>query len=252
MTNMLKPEYETYQDVKDTLARWTVPVWFCVLASFWYVVLLPAHRNAVTQLPGMESWVRQVGPIAAMVVLSMLVAHLMTHILEVHDHVYDRFVIRWRYHYARDKIIPKLLSPYKENLPEGFCAQAASSTRESLRRLFYPFAGDRDPQISQNLLVRFYERVTKYWFLQMNEVALLILVFGSGIYASPFLGWPWPSRFCWLTLVVAVLFTLNRLLAVPARRSVWKATEAEIEAIHTECEDSFEEALNGLVEDYGF
>ncbi len=252
--SLFKPECETYQDVKNTLAWWGTPVWAGATMALWYMALLPDHRQAVIDLvPGVKEWGANVGVLAALLALSAFVSQVMVHILEVDDHLYDRYVIKWRDRYAREEMIPELLRPHAGKLPQGFSTTAIDSPRQTLKRLFYPFAADRDARIGQNFLVRFYERITKYWLTQVAEVALLLLAFLTALYAGIWRDWPWPASTAILMLMIILgLFIGNRLLAYLARRSVWEATQAEIQAIHSKCGADFKKALAKLGDEYGF
>jgi len=250
--NIFKPEYETYQDVKNTLACWGTLVWFAVMAIFWYFVLLPTHRQAVTNWPGIAAWVTKAGPVAALLVLAALTSQFMVHLLEVHDHIYDRLIIQWRDRYARKQMIPELLKPYLRELPSGFLNKAVQKPRRTLDVLFYRFAADRDTKIGHNLIVRFYERITKYWLTQIVEMA--VLLFGTFmtvymlIYHEP-MSW---ARLLFGLGGCAIVLCVNRVCVWLARKSVWCATKAEIDAIHSSCKVEFEQSLRELCQRYGF
>jgi len=250
--SIFKPEYETYQDVKNTLAWWGIPVWFVVMALFWYFVLLPTHRQAVTNWPGIAAWVAKAGPVTALLVLAALTSQFMVHVLEVHDQIYDRFIVRWRDRYAREQMIPKLLKPYLEELHSGFLNKAVQNPRRTLDVLFYRFAADRDTKIGHNLIVRFYERITKYWLTQIVGVA--VLLFGTSATVYMLICYEPMSRPRLLFVLggCAIALCVNRVCVWLARKSVWCATKAEIAAIHSSCKDDFEQSLRELCQEYGF
>lgn len=245
--SVFKPEYETYQDVKSTLACWSVPVWAALMYCLFYVVLLDAHRTAILSLiPGLAAWTALVGSVVVLFVLAGVVSHTAVHIFEIHDHIYDRYIIRWRERYARERMIPKLLEPYRVLLGDDLVAAALRQQGDTLKSLFYPFAGDRDSRIRRNLVARFYERITKYWLTQVVEIAALLLVSCTVIYAGFFYSKPYPTRTGWMLVAVVVAVLINRLAIWGLRKSVWEATEDEIADIHRSCKSDFGKALEHL------
>jgi hypothetical protein len=250
--SIFKPEYETYQDVKSTLAWWATPVWGLVVFATYFFVLLERHRAALLSLvPGLSEWVAQVGLVSALLLLGGVVAHFAAHVLEVHDHLYDRYVVKWRDRYAREKMIPFLLSPYQERLSREVMEAALAKPGKTLSKMFYPFAGDRDAKIKQNLIVRFYERITKYWLTQTVEVASLVLVAVTGGYGMTFYGPKDGKRAVSLILVAIAVIVINRIVAWRLRIGVWEATKAEIEDIHSSCKDEFESCLEQFCSEHG-
>lgn len=241
----LKPEYETYQDVKSTLGVWSAPLFVVAEIIFYYLVLTDSHRRALSDFPTLNTWIADVGLLSAALLSGLFLAVVFVHILEIHDHWYDRYLVRWRDRYDRDFIIPKLLEPYSSKLPDGFESIAKSKKKDVLSKLFYEFVRDRDPQISRNTIVRFYERITKYWLSQMSEVVFLLTLCLAFAYWTIGQVEEWPGlAFPIVALVLAISgWILSRLSALVLRREVRKATEEEIRAIHIERSEEFREAL---------
>jgi len=250
--SIFKPEYETYQDVKNTLAYWGTPVWFTVIAAFWYVVLLASHRRVIAHCLTEANWVTEPVTVTVIFVAAVAISQFMVHILEAHDKIYDRYVIKWRDRYARRQMIPELLQPYRAELPDPFLQWAEQNPRETLKTLFYRFAADRDARIGHNLIVRFYERVTKYWLTQIIEMAVLLFAGATLLYGLPCYGRQPPVSVLLVILAAGVVFVVNRLWSGALRKTIWEATRDEIAAIHSSCSDDFEDALKALCNEHGF
>ena len=259
--DLLKPEYETYQDVKNTLAWWAAPIWGIFAIVMFYVVLTPAHRQTVLVLVLLlgEIW-GHAGAVTILIVLGAVFSYIAVHILELHDHVYDQYFVKWRRDYARDQIVPALVTPYAESFPTRLLEVAKEDLRKTLNLIFYPFVGDRDTKIRKNLVVRFYERITKYWLAQLAEIACLLFITGVVLYcAAGFVVEWWAKGSGWtisflafLTIVPALLlFALVRIISKRLRKAVWEATHEEILDIHSQCAEALQEALKKLCMEYG-
>jgi hypothetical protein len=242
--SIFKPEYETYQDVKSTLAWWSVPVWSIVVLVIYFALLTDEHRTALVKaIPGLSGWAAEAGTLTAVVVLGLIIAHLATHLLEIHDHWYDRYIVRWRDRYARQKMIPALIAPHLGKLTENAVEILLRDPGPTLKALFYPFASDRDMKIRKNLVVRFYERITKYWLSQMIEVACICLLIIALIYAAILGAWPPAKPIVWTVVAAILTFIIARIVAWQLRRVVWEATQEEIQDIHDSLGAEFEDAL---------
>jgi hypothetical protein len=177
----------------------------------------------------------------------------MTEILQVHDQWYDKYVTKWRHHYATDFILPRLIQPWLSRTNYRIYEEAEKHTRQFQERLYYPFVGDRDLKIPKNRLVRFYEVITVYWATQINEIVLLLLTAAIVLYR--FAG-PTDVGFRTMLLndfiVVTCGFLLNRLWARSSREKVRRATEDEIRAIHDDpaLQQELERRLVRLCQDY--
>lgn len=233
--SFFKPVFITYQDVKTNLAKWSVPIWGLFVILIWRVVLHDSHRTwLLEQFPYWEEWARNLGAITVAFILGGGLAQLLVHIVEIHDHIYDKYIVKWRKKYVLESIIPELLKPVLNRLPANALEVSRQNWKLCMKRLFYYFATDYEPKINQNLLVRFYERVTKYWLSQLAEVSLImlaILTVAYGILEYLIWGLDFPIRLLWLVLIVIVIFIVVKRISITLRRTVWDATKDEIEAI---------------------
>jgi len=251
----LKPKFDTYQDVRTNLATWSVAFWaVCVFVS-WQYVLTPEHRYVIAMLvPGTAEWARDLGKFVAAVAVGGIVSVVLVHLLEIHDHWYDRYIVRWRRHYDSQFIMPRLLAPYSGRLPTGAVELARSDAKEFMWKHFYQFVGDRHTKISPNLVVRFYERVTKYWLSQLAEIAALLLILTSGIYwlfVIALTDTSLTTSVIWVWGLSILAFAVSRAIGRGLRDPLSRATEAEIEAVHSTCKEDFEDALSGFLSKHG-
>jgi hypothetical protein len=232
--------YDTYQDVRQNLFRYSVP--FLIFAGFFaFLRILPSeHQKAVTQLIEYAStrqpWKGALGTGLGIGAFTVI-AFVLTEILQIHDKWYDRYVTKWRHRYATDFILPRLVQPFANFLNYRFHEQAEIYTRQFQEQLFYPFVGDRDLKIPKNRLVRFYEAITPYWLTIINEIVLLFLIALIAVYR--FVGPPdLAYRTALLTncLIVGFVFIGNRLAMQRYLALVRTATSEEIRAIHEDPE----------------
>lgn len=217
-----------YPDVVKDLAWWTG----ILLTGLVYVVpsVLPPDvasgvRSFAETLPakGLLEPVFLVGVIAVILV----------GFLKVHE-LYDLYVIRWRAHFDLDVIVPKLTEPLIERLDPSFLVVARSKRREVMN-LYYHFVRDGKPIVSENLVMRFYVRVLRYWVTYLNEMVLLVFAAISLLSAAATWGEGAEIYRPLVGLGVAlVLLLVNRWLMGVWRDSVERATEEEIENIHEE------------------
>lgn len=241
-----KPTFKVtcYQDVKTNLT------WYASLLTLLFIILFgilffhystnPAEKikKAERLLKLFEvSWV-------------FVISYLLIVFCEIHDKVYDRFFVRWRYHYDIDFILPRLTQPLANKLSSSFYIQAQQNKYEFMKP-FYVFVGDGDGElrISSNLRVRFYERILKYWMTQINEILLLcsyVTIVIATIKKSTN-----PGVLLITTLVVFGLFIFNRMLAYIFRNSVRQTTIDEIEEIHDKFLPQLNDELEKLHEKYG-
>jgi hypothetical protein len=249
-------KYETYQDVRRNLFLYSIPTLVVVGFFAFFCVLPSAHRQSVIALfeaiATSPVWKGILGAGAGLTVFVIL-AFLVTEILQVHDQWYDKYVIRWRHQYATDFILPRLIQPFASRTNYRFYEQAEIYTGQFQERLYYPFVGDRDPKIPKNKLLRFYEVVTVYWLTQINEVVLLGVALLVVIYR--FTG-PTDVEYRTLLLNDGVVITffviMNRLWIKSSLKKVRHGTEEEIRAIHEDSElrKDLEQRLCQLCRDY--
>ena len=246
-------KYDDYQSVRWNLFLYSIPV-LNVGGFLAFEFILPTAS---------QQWVGSViNHLSAHPLLKAgsgaavfsLVAYLMVEIFKIHDRIYDKYIVRWRERYDLDYIIPRLLRPFLHRVRDGdrFFTEAARNLKDFMETLYYPYVGDRDTKIRQNLLVRFYEQVTPYWLTQVNEIVLILLtLLVAGCHV---LGPPDPRYQAQLLpalLVIVGAFALNRLAVRATERGVREATEAEIEDILANHQTDLEAKLRGLTTKYG-
>jgi hypothetical protein len=248
--------YDTYQDVRKNLFFYSIPS--LIVAGFfcYWRILPPGHQRAISSLFSYIShndfWNGVFGTGAGIVLFS-LAAYLLTEIFQVHDQWWDKYIRRWRYYYAIDYILPRLVQPFGCHLNYRFREEAEKRVRIFQEDLYYPFVGDRDVKIPKNKLVRFYEVITPYWLTQINE--LVICVLGLVVVFYAFKG-PADKEYWSLLLsdsgILVLAFIVNRLLARGALGKVRRATEEEIRAIHEDGKllGELESRLRKLCSDY--
>ena len=234
----IKFGYDTYQDVRHNLFLYSTPV-LIVAGFFAYFRILPqSAQDRVTQaIGGLAStpiWKSVLNGLSGLIFFAIL-AFLMTEVLQIHDQYYDKFVIKWRFRYATDFILPRLTQPFASFMNYRFYEEAEGHIRQFQERLYYPFVGDRELKIPKNKLVRFYEVVTPYWLTQINEIVLMLLVVMIVICRFTV-----PSDLIYRTLLLSDLLViigawlLNRIWVRASREKVRRATEDEIAAIHSD------------------
>jgi hypothetical protein len=245
--------YDSYQDVRHNLFLYSVP--FLVAAGFFsFTCVLPVEeQQAVTRalayLQSSEPWKGIVGG----TVVFAAFAFILTELFQVHDQLYDKFVIKWRYRYATDFILPRLTHPFASRVNYRFYEEAEEHVRDFQARLYYPFVGDRDTKIPKNSLVRFYEVITVYWLTQINEFVLLLLAVLVIFYR--FKG-PTDLNYRGILLndaiVIFLCIVLNRIWIRFSREKVRRATEEEIRAIHDDPQllQDLEQRLKQLCSSY--
>jgi hypothetical protein len=225
---------KVYQDVQRSLYFFTV-WWVLALAVLVYALELPPdHRRLLGSLFGAlqrAQWAVGTGFVFAVVgaIGWLLIFHW-----EVYDKWWDKYLVRWRYYYSVDFIIPRLYRPFDARLGTPFYKRAGERPRDFMKP-FYFFVGDDDDKlrIGQNLITRFYVRVTKYWVAQIVEVLLVVLLLSAVPYAAFFAVYDVPTgRLLAFVLIVALLLLANSIAARSTLGAVREATEEEIEAIH--------------------
>lgn len=153
-------------------------------------------------------------------------------ILKIHDHFYDKLIIKWRERYDLTYIIPNLIIPIIGNLPSGIL-NLALTNRKKFMDIFYDYVGDGKVGITDNTRVRFYEKITLYWITQINEIFLLIFLIGTPIYKITFpIFTLQSSKFYWIILLSIILIITNRWLMRKVLKSVAIATEDQIREIY--------------------
>jgi hypothetical protein len=114
---------------------------------------------------------------------------------------------------------------------------------------YYEFVGDGEPEfpITKNLLVRFYESVTKYWITQINEILLIGVFILDMLHFFIYRHLQLPiDRIAVWGLVLPILFFFNRIAADQSRNRVRRATLDEIEDIQRRYPNRLEGAFMEL------
>jgi hypothetical protein len=249
-------EYRTYQDVRSNLLKYTIGL--LNLAGFLslFVIVSPAHRDTLTSLAKKVSetpfWSDTLKNGIAVVVFSAL-AYLLIEVLQVHDKVYDRYFVRWRFRYDTDFILPRLCRHHLGKMGIRFFDEAENNLYEFMKALFYPYAMDNksdEPKIEQNYLVRFYELVANYWITQVNEIVMLLLFGLATLYATVWDDGTARSRLLMPLLLLMAVFAVNRWFVHRTREAVRRGTSDEIEAILEKHQQDLEGRLERICERY--
>jgi len=239
----------TYQDVKVNLAWYTVVMLVILWLAAYFLVLPAGHQVAVRTLFGSLS-LEVLGTTLATLLLGFAGVVLVFG-FEFHDKIYDRYIIRWREKYDLETILPTLVEPFLHKVDSRFLP-VASETRKNryvFMKIFYHFVMDyaHPHKIKENLIIRFYEAVQKYWWTQVNEIFLVLLFLTSLAYLT--YGWRVGSSLArvWIALgIFAVLFLLNRVWIRGTRCSVEQATLDEIADIHETFPTELEEQIKAV------
>jgi hypothetical protein len=244
--------YDTYQDVRGNIVKYAGTIFLLVGIVFRYA-LPPSLAWSLSELfvAPVPKWIADYMAVPAVVTA---VALALFEIFKVHDDVYDKYVIRWRFRYATDLILPRLLRPFAHKLSRPFLEKVEEDPGVFEDALFYPFVGDRDLKIRKNLLVRFYEQVTPYWFSQVNELAVIAVVLGAAIFwmvggsGDP----AFLNRLLRVLFLAALAFALNRLWIRALRERLRRATADEIDEILARYRGDLEAAVRRVCAEYGF
>ena len=228
---------KTYQDVKNTL-RWYTLAASAPVGMFLYFYLIPEpQRKRIEDLFSKFSSAPIISSIGAAALITgcfVFLSWFLIFVFEVHDKVYDRYFIRWRYFYDVDLILPTLTRPCAPALDPRFFDTAGRHLYHFMKPYYHFVAdGEHDHKISENLILRFYEAITKYWITQINEVlliaALIIDFVYFWIYRQLNMDFERVSLTCFIIIVCAIV---NRAGAQLFLNSVRRATLDEIEDIH--------------------
>jgi hypothetical protein len=229
---------KTYQDVKTTL-RWYTFFASIPVAIFLYFFLVPISQRkqleAIFSIASASPFINSIGAAAFITGSFVFLSWFLVFIFEIHDKVYDRYFIRWRYFYDLDFILPTLTRPFGPALDPRFF-EAAGQYLYQFMKPYYHFVadGEHEHKISENLILRFYEAVTKYWITQINEVLLIAALIIDFVYFWIYRHLNMDFEKVSLTLfIVVVCGIVNRAGAQLFLKSVRRATLDEIEDIHS-------------------
>jgi hypothetical protein len=243
--------YDTYQDVRKNLFRYSIVSLNAAGFLVFNWIFPSSLQKWILSIVQMLTAMPLLHYFSGIVVLT-LIAYVLTEIIQIHDRWYDRFIIRWRFRYATDFILPRLIHPFASRVNYRFHQVAEDNIGEFQENLYYPFVGDRDNKIGKNLLVRFYERVTVYWLTQINEIVIVACLLVALWFAwSPSADQAYTTGLLRSIVVLLVAFFLNRVWIWTSLESVRHATEEEIKAIHASHNQDLENRLRALCNEYG-
>lgn len=243
---------DRYQDVKAILMWYTAAMTaIFVIFLFLPFVLPPQHRaNALNffqsiAIPDIVGW-------GLIVFLIEFTAWFLVFGVEIHDKVYDRHIVRWRYYYDLDYILPFLVRPFTHRIDSRFFETAEKNKLDFMKVLYYEFVGDDKGRVSKNAVVRFYEAVVKYWVTQINELFCIFSFVLTFVYFWFYrsLGLPIDNLIGTIFLV-AFLFAVNRYAVRRSRQNVRPATADEIKEIHQNFAHELEDKIKEVHAKYG-
>ncbi len=239
---------ETYQDVKVNLTWYTSVL---LLGIFILGCFLLFGETFVEWLKNFkEKWINNLGSAVSIMFIFSFISWVLVYLLEIHDKIYDRYVIRWRYYYTLDFLLPYLTRPIANRLDKSFWHKASQNIYQFMKP-FYVFVGDGEDEsrINKNLRVRFYEKVMKYWITQINEIVLfsyfITIVFLTYKKTLPY------TKLTYSYMVISIFFLINRLLIKLFRDGTRQATMDEIEAIHEKFPSELNEEVIKLHDKFG-
>lgn len=253
----LRFKYDTYQDVRHNLFLYSIPT--LILSGFFaYFFILPEQDqdsiSEIIQSISKHPTIHAIAGTLSGTILFVLVAFVVVELFKVHE-FYDQHIIKWRFRYAIDFILPRLTQPFANKIGTRFYQLAEDNVGDFQERLYYPFVGDRDLKIPKNKLVRFYEAITLYWLTQINEVVLILLLGLISLYHfivnSPVVTVSsYQSSLFNNTLILILLFCLNRFWVRSTLQRVRLATEEEIRSIIEDHKEELKEKIKQLCSHY--
>jgi len=253
---ILNFSYNTYQDVRKNLFRYSVP--FMTFTGFFiYWMIFPVDlQQRVSDLIGLITttppWNSLLGTGFGIGVFTFI-AFIVTEVFKIHDQWYDKHIIKWRAYYDVNYILSRLVRPFASSLNARFYQLAEERRSDFMERLYYPFVGDRDSKIPKNKLVRFYESITIYWLTQINEFLLMfifIIILIFRITGPDSL--EYKSSLLTPLIITTIAFILNRFWIRSALRQVEYATLDEITSIHDDVSllEDLRNRIHNLCDDY--
>ena len=246
--------YETYQDVRKNLFYYSAITLNIAGFTAYRCVLPPSHQQWVSnwfEYLSQDPIIGGLFKVGVGVAIFTGLAFVLIEFLKIHDHTYDKYVVRWRFRYDIDFILQRLLKPFAARVGRKFYADAERNLNDFMERLYYPYVGDRDGMIGKNAILRFYERITIYWLTQVNEIIIGLLVVLIAAYR--FLGPPddhYRSHLLTVLLASVLTFVANRVWMYFAREGAREATAEEIDQITDNHQGDLEQRLRALCADY--
>lgn len=242
-----KTHPKQYQDVKANLAWYTTLVLAIVGLACYFFIVPTGQQEALNTLFGRVESLKIIGP-GILAVGFAAIGWFLVFVVEIYDKVYDRRFTKWRFWYDIDFILPTLFRPFANKIDPRFFDEAQKNLYQFMKP-YYHFVGDYDTKINKNLVVRFYEAVTKYWMTQINEVLIFFLFLLALVYSRLYPGAQTGVLLDTCFLLVA-LFILNRYAAQRSRLTARLATSDEIEEIKLNFKDELEDQLIRLSEKF--
>lgn len=89
-------QFNSYQDVKNVLHRYTYLVSIIISLLAYFLVIPQQHQLTLNTVFGRITELISVGVVITLI-FGFFISFLFVHMFEVYDKVYDRFVIKWRY-----------------------------------------------------------------------------------------------------------------------------------------------------------
>lgn len=240
-----------YQDVKANL-QWYTTIILALIGFIFYLFVLPdKHLKIINTLFGQIPSSQFVGS-GIVIILCGFIGWILIFGLEIHDKIYDRYFTKWRFYYDLYFILPTLVRPFFHKLDSRFF-QVALNNKYEFMKPFYHFVEDyeHEHKIKENLIVRFYETVTKYWITQINEIMLFFTLIIIFVYYFIYTSLNIPlNTIVNISFIIVLLFLINRLAVRSTRKAVWRATLDEIEDIHNRFLNQLEDQLKNLLEKF--
>ena len=247
---MFKPlNFKTYQDVKHHLFLYSIIILYVLGLWSFYLILPKQHQDKINDII-MHLRLTTLLKHSSITIIFGLIAFFFIYIIEIHDKIYDKYFIKWRRAYDIDIILRRLCQPFQHKLDYNFF-NVAEQNRYEFMKIFYHFALDYNSKIPINLLVRFYERITKYWIARLNEIFIFLLFLEVSIYSYFYVINNIPYYPLLISLIIiALIFLLNNLFVRHTLKEVKRATLDEIDAIHERYIEELEKQIKNISEKF--
>jgi len=247
---MFKPfNFRTYQDVKHHLFLYSIILLYFLSILSFYLILPKQHQDIIDELLK----VLKSTPLlkhGSIIIVFGLIAFFLVYIIEIHDKIYDKYFVKWRQAYDIDVILRRLCLPFQHNLDYNFF-NIAENNRYEFMKIFYHFVLDYNSKIPINLLVRFYERMTKYWVARLTEIYIFFLFLEISVYSYVYRTYNISYYPLLISLIIIIVFfLLNNLFIKHSLKQIKIATLDEIDAIHDKYMQELEEQIRKISEKF--
>ena len=242
---MAWPKYDTYQDVKNTLVGGTgMFLLVLALSGVWFLTE-PKTKASIWDALG-ASVPGAILVVGGLLSLLTVLAYLLVYYMRLHEY-WEKTFQRWRKTYDVDFIIPRLAWPFAAQLPDDFLDRTWTHHEDIMEEAYYRYVRDREPAISKNRLVRFYEKIAPFWFTHVVDAvstALSLLLVTLALVGSV----P-PNGALWLLLGLLLATLIARYARGVLLWEVRRATLDEIGEIHAnpELAEDLKNRLQGSV-----